>query len=64
MLASPSIGTGVGHLVVKEAVVAWDVAPPGSAGRAEEMGGFTMGGKMIVPGAVGTTTTLFILVLC
>jgi hypothetical protein len=64
MFAASSVGTGVGHLVIEKAMVAWDATPFGSMGRAEEMGGFAMGGKVIVPGTVGTAATLFILILC
>jgi hypothetical protein len=63
MLASSSIRTGVRHLGVEVAVVAWYAAPSGGLGRTEEMRGLTVGGDVVEPGAIGTAAAFFILVL-
>jgi hypothetical protein len=49
---------------VEVTVVAWHAAPSGGLHRAEEMWGLTVGGNVIVPGAVGAVAVLFIFVLC
>ena len=63
MFVSSPVRTGVRHLGMEVAVVAWYAAPSGGSGRTEEMRGLTMGGDVVEPGAVGTAAAFFVLVL-
>jgi hypothetical protein len=63
VFASPSIGAGVGHLVVEISVMTRYAAPSGGLHRAEEVRGLTLGGDVVEPQAVRAAAVFFVLVL-
>jgi len=64
VFASPSIRTGVRHLVVEIAVVTRYAAPSRGLRGAEEVGGLAVGGDVVEPRAVRAAAAFFILILC
>jgi hypothetical protein len=57
--ATTPVRTGVRHLVPEEAVVTGNSAPARCRDRAEVVGRFAMGGKVVVPRAIRAAFALF-----
>jgi hypothetical protein len=64
VFASPSIRTGVQHLVVEIMVVTRYAAPSRGLHGAEEVRGLAVGGDVVEPRAVRAVAAFFVLVLC
>jgi hypothetical protein len=63
MAAASSVRAGVRHLVPEEAMVAGNSAPARGRDRAKMVGCLTMGGKVVIPRAIGATLPLLEFVL-